>query len=248
MGLFGKELKEIRAFLAGAEAHSRRREYRHSEPAPWPRGMGGSVVLSQDTAVELGNPRDESCSFLMWDDGPGRVRDRVITLIGPELAECGGKSMPFGKVVLAGVSGFTAENSYDRYREMDLVRHDLDLRGYMLRAASQYRREWSRVSKDALRDGFSFQVLGGSLIDAMRRYGYVEAVEVIFVTSSPEEVRGLRPVSEGVHAIIGAMTKMVEELDFDCGSCTYNDVCSDVAGLRTMRRQLERKGDLRYAT
>lgn len=248
MGLFDKELASIRRYLAGAEIHPRRREYRHDTTVQWPKGKGKSVVLSQDTAVELGNPREESCSFMVWVDDPGCVRDGVITLVGPELSECEGQSIPFGKAVIIGVRGFTPENSYDHYREMDLARYDLDLRGYMLKAASQYRREWSRVSKDALRDGFSFQVLGGSLIDAMRRYGYVEAVEVIFVTSSPEEVRGLRPVSEGVHAIIGAMTKMVEELDFDCGSCTYNDVCSDVAGLRTMRRQLERKGELRYAT
>ena len=248
MGLFDKELSGIREFLAGAETHPRRHEYRHSAPAGWPRGMGKSVVLSQDTAVELGNPRVESCSFLVWDDDPGRVRDGAITLIGPELSECDGKSMPFGKVVIAGVSGFTAENSYDRYREMDLVRYDLDLRGYMLRAASQYQREWSRVSHEALREGFSFQVLGGALIDALKKTGYVEAVEVIFITSSPEDVRSLRPISEGAHKIIGAMTKMIDELDYDCGSCSYNDVCSDVADLRSMRQQLVKRGELRYGT
>ncbi len=248
MGLFDKELSEIREFLTGAETDPRRREYRHSAPARWPRGMGKSVVLSQDTAVELGNPLTESCSFLVWDDTPGRVRDGAITLIGPELSECGGMSIPFGKVVIAGVSGFTAENSYDRYREMDLVRYDLDLCGYMLRAASQYQREWSRVSHEAFREGFSFQVLGGALIDAMKKSGYVEAVEVLFVTSSAEDVGRLRPISEGAHKIIGAMTKMIDEIDYDCGSCSYNDVCSDVADLRSMRQQLAKRGELRYGT
>jgi CO dehydrogenase/acetyl-CoA synthase beta subunit len=248
MGLFDKEISEIREFLAGAETHPRRLEYRYSAPVQWPRGMGKSVVLSQDTAVELGNPRVESCSFVVWDDNPGRVRDGAITLIGPELSECDGMSIPFGKVIIAGVSGFTAENSYDRYREMDNVRYDLDLRGYMLRAASQYQREWSRVSHEALREGFSFRVLGGSLIDAMKKTGYVESVEVIFITSSPEDVRSIRPISEGAGKIIGAMTKMIDELDYDCGSCSYNDVCSDVADLRSMRQQLEKRGELRYGT
>jgi len=238
MGLFDKELTSIRQYLAGAEMHQRRWEYRHDGPVPWPKGMGKSVVLSQDTAVELGNPRDESCSFMVWDDNAGGVRDGVITLIGPDIPECEGRSLPFGKAVIVGVSGFTPENSYDRYREMDLARYDLDLRGYMLKAASQYRREWSRVSRDALREGFSFRVLGGALIDALKMNSYVEAVEVIFVTSSPGDVGALRPLSEGAHTVIGAMTKMADELDFDCGSCDYNDVCSDVAGLRTMRRRL----------
>ncbi len=236
--MFDRELASLRRYLAGAEIQSRRREYRHDAAVPWPRGMGKSVVLSQDTAVELGNPRDESCSFMVWDDGRDRVSDGVITLIGPELAECEGQSLPFGKAVIVGVTGFTPENSYDRYREMDLARYDLDLRGYMLKAASQYRREWSRVSREALRGGFSFRVLGGALIDALKKNPYVEAVEIIFVTSSPGDVGALRPVSEGAHAVIGAMTKMADALDFDCGSCDYNDVCSDVAGLRTMRQRL----------
>jgi CO dehydrogenase/acetyl-CoA synthase beta subunit len=248
MGLFEKELSEIQEFLAGAESHPHRREYRHSAPDGWPRGMGKSVVLSHDTAVELGNPLTESCSFLMWDNDPGRVRDGAVTLIGPELSECRGKSIPFGKVVIAGVSGFNAGNSYDRYREMDLVRYDLDLRGYMLRAASQYQREWSRVSREALGEGFSFEVLGGALIDAMKNIGYVDAVEIVFITSSPEEVRSIRPISEGVGTIIGAMTKMIDELDYDCGSCSYNDVCADVADLRSMRQQLEKRGELCYGT
>lgn len=246
MGLFDKELASLRQYLAGAEMQPRRREYRHDAPVPWPRAMGKSVVLSQDTAVELGNPREESCSFMVWDEDPGSVRDGVITLAGPELSECEDRSVPFGKAVIVGVSGFTPENGYDRYREMDLARYDLDLRGYMLKAASQYRREWSRVSRDALREGFSFRVLGGALIDALKKNPYVEAVEIIFVTSSPEDVRGLAPISEGAHRVIEAMTKMIDELDFDCNSCVYTDVCSDVAGLRTMRRQFIKKGELRY--
>jgi hypothetical protein len=68
--------------------------------------MRNSVVLSQDMAVGLGNPHLESSSFLLWHDDPSLVRDGMIRLVGPEPPECAGKSLPFGKLVIIGVSGF----------------------------------------------------------------------------------------------------------------------------------------------
>ena len=66
-----------------------------------------------------------------------------------------GKSLPFGKVVLLGVEGFTEDNAYDRHKELDFLRYDLDLKGFMMRAVSQYMREWCRISREALSQGFS---------------------------------------------------------------------------------------------
>ena len=46
-----------------------------------------------------------------------------------------------------------AENN--RYREMELAKYDVSLAGYMMRAVSQYQREWSRISRQAVAAGFS---------------------------------------------------------------------------------------------
>ena len=143
-------------------------------------------------------------------------------------------------MVLVGADGFNEENSYDRYRELDGVRYELDLKGYMMRAVSQYRREWSRVSAEAVKDGFSLGVLGGALIEALRRKEYVRAVEVIFVTASREDVAALAPVADGAMRIIGALNKMLQELEFDCDTCDSIDVCNDVAELR------QHEGEARY--
>jgi CO dehydrogenase/acetyl-CoA synthase beta subunit len=205
------------------------------------------VVLSQDMAVELGNPREESSSCLIWVEDPGRVRDGVITMIGPVLAECAGKSVPFGKIVIIGGTGFNEENSYDRYREMDGVRYEMDLKGYMMRAVSQHRREWSRVSREALEKGFSLETLGGALIDAYRQKEYIRAVEVVFVTSSRDDVLGLAPIADGAMKIISAMNKMFEELEFDCTTCENTEVCSEVDELRKMRDGLRSKREAKNA-
>lgn len=247
MALFDKQLTEIRAYLDARRSRPDYREYVHSVPAQWESGKKRSVVLSQDMAVELGNPSEESVSCLIWTDDPDLVRGGVITLIGPGLAECAGKSVPFGKIVIIGVTGFNEENSYDRYRDMDGVRYEMDLKGYMMRAVSQYRREWSRVGAEALEKGFSLEILGGTLIDAYRKKEYVRAVEVLFVTSSREDVRGLAPIAEGTTKIISAMNKMFEELEFDCTTCENTDVCSEVDELRKMRDSLKSRREEKHA-
>jgi CO dehydrogenase/acetyl-CoA synthase beta subunit len=247
MALFEKQFNEVREYLKEREGHPAYRELVHAAPCAWPSGMKRSVVLAQDMAVELGSPQQESCSFLVWHDDPARVRDGRITLVGPDLPASEGKSLPFGKVVLIAVDGFSEENAYDRYRELDGVRYELDLKGYMMRAVSQYRREWSRVSAEAVADGFNFATLGGALIDAYRRKEYVRAAEVIFVTASREDVAALAPVADGAMRIIGAMNKMLEELEFDCDTCENTDVCGDVAELRAMRENLVKKGEKKHA-
>ena len=211
----------------------------------WPAGGNRNIILSQDTAIELGNPRQESVSFLLWTEDAGLLRDGRIRLVGRDLPECADMSLPFGKVILAEVDGFDGENGYDRYREMEGLRYGLDLKGYMLRAVSQYQREWSRISREAVENGFSFGVLGGALMKRFRKLPYVRAVEILFVNSTVEDVAALRPIAGEAEKIISAMNKMFDELSFDCTSCDYQEVCDDVGELRSMRESLlkKRSGD-----
>ncbi|MHB8139029.1 MAG: hypothetical protein ACYDGO_11685 [Smithellaceae bacterium] len=200
----------------------------------WPVGGKKNIVLGQDTGIELGNPRQESLSLMLWADEHAHVHDGRITVIGPDLPDAKGKSLPFAKIVMVAVHGFNEENTCDRWQEMDLLRFDIDLAGYMMRAVSQYQREWSRVSSDALEKGFSFSVLGSALMDRMKAKEYIDGVEILFVTESPEAVRELREVANGAMAIIGALNRMNEEIEADCPTCDYRAVCDAVDGLREM--------------
>jgi CO dehydrogenase/acetyl-CoA synthase beta subunit len=207
----------------------------------WPAGERGNIVLQNDTAVELGNPRDESASFLLWTDDGDLVHDGMFTCIGPEISSYSPSRLPLGKAVILAVTGFTEDNCYERYREIELIRYDLNLRGYMLRAVSQHMREWSRISRQAMEDGFSLEILASVLMERYRRLDYVIAVEILFVTSSPEDVRSLRHMGEGAMRLIGAMNKMARELSFDCGTCDYTDICAEIEGLRSMRNSTKNK-------
>lgn len=238
MELFERTFSDILNYTGQKKGHS----WSVDESAgKWPGGGGRNVVLSDETAVELGNPQMASASVLLWAENPGHVRDGKITLIGPDLQASQGKSLPFGKVVLVGVKGFNEENTYERYKEMEAVRYSLDLRGYMMRAVSQYQREWSRVSFEALQNGFSFAVLGCALRSEYLKKDYVRSVEIIFVTSNSEDVHALREITKNVSRTINAMDKMLSEIDSDCDECEYNDVCDEVGVLKNMRKRRDEK-------
>lgn len=239
MGIFDLQFSQAKRFLEGLEAQSE--TFSHRGPIQWLSGQKRDVVLGRDTAVELGSPGQNSVSMLLWTEEQAAVADNRIRVSGPRLRDCIGQSIPFGKIVFLAGSGFDESNSYERYRELAAVRYDLDLKGYMIRAASQYQKEWSRVSHWAMERDFSFQILGGALIEAYKAFDYIHGAEVVFVTSNTTDVAALLPIAQGAGRVVSAMNKMLEEMACDCDDCEYTDVCDEVSELKTMRDALRER-------
>jgi len=240
MKFFDDLIKEIREFIEHPNSEGQTRTFHEKNVTPWASGGKRNIVLKSDMGVELGNPSDESVSFLVWTNNLDLVQDGAIRLDGPDIWECENRHMPFGKIMLIGGRGFDEENCCERYREMELLRYDLSLEGYMIRAVSQYMREWSRVSKKAVAARFSFSILGGALIKLYKSLEYIDAVEVFFVSSSPEAIRRMRGFGEQMMRYIGAMRKLSDPHFLDCDSCEYQDVCDDVSELRAMRKSMKK--------
>ena len=243
MGLFDKPFADIRNCVNRASEQKSDpapvTRHVHSTPTTWPAAGNQDIVLGGDTAVELGNPKDGSISFVMWVTDPQQLQNGRITVIGPDLPALSGRRVPFARIVIAGGTDFNEQNSHARHREMEMLRYEIDLKGYMMRGVSQYMREWSRVSHEAISGGFSFEVLGGATIDKFAALPYVTATEVIFVTAGSTAFEQIRQTADDVFQIISAMNKMVEEVSFDCDSCEYSPVCGDVSELRSMRNSLK---------
>jgi len=233
--LFTEIISAVRGLVAGT---SGRRSWTAGKDLSWPRGGKRNIVLKEDMGLELGSPLKESVSCLLWTHDINSIEDGIITLVGPDFPECMGQSLPFGKVVLVGVEGFTQDNAYDRHRELDFLRYSIDLKGFMMRSVSQYMREWCRISVEAVRQGFSVRILGSALINLFHETPFVKRVEVICLTSSPGDVVRLREITSPAERIIAAMNKMAGEFDYDCTSCDYRDVCDESDALRGMRDRL----------
>lgn len=247
MALFDQHLDEINAYLERKAKKDEVSELSLLESTNWPISKDRNLVLGMDTAVELGSPEKGSTSFVLWGNTPPEEKNSSIKIIGPDLPQLKGKNVPFGKIVIIGGKGFNQENLYDRYRIMDKVRYDIHLKGYMMRGVSQYQREWSRVSKEALSDGFSFNILGSALINKFLELDFVHSVQVIFITASSEDISEMSLVSNKLTRIIEAMNKMTDEMSLDCDTCEYTDVCSEVEELRSMRDANIKKGETNNA-
>lgn len=242
MQAFDPIIKALRATVNQAMDNGQARCWSAGTAIDWPAAGPGDIVLMPDLALELGHPDDAALSFTMWTHNRQEVKDDAITLIGPDIKEADSNRLPFGKIVLAATDKGDDELMYERYRQMDLARFTLSLKGYMLRATSQYLREWSRISRQAVQNGFSFQILGSALIRELKAIAGVNAVEVIFITRSVQDVDALKDAGIQVNRTIQAMHKMMNEMDPDCDSCEFQDVCGKASELAALQRTLAARG------
>jgi CO dehydrogenase/acetyl-CoA synthase beta subunit len=242
MDIFDRHFDDIFSRLKKMRETGKISDTIHRESVDWPLAGKGDLVMGVDTAVELGHPREGSTAFLIWTNEPMRLKNKRISIIGPDLHKLAGKRIPFGKIILLGVEGFNEDNSYERYRQLENVRYDIRLKGYMMRGVSQYGREWSRVSREAIDDGFSFPILGGALVNRYLEFEFVRTVEVVFFTSGLQDMKPFLPIAENALKIMGAMNKMIEEASYDCDTCEYSDICREVEDLRALRRSLQKRG------
>lgn len=198
------------------------------------------IILREDTFVELGNPGVASCSFVIWSDDPSRIADGRITLIGTDIQESEGESLPFGQVIIVGGTELKEEH----YLDLEKTQYISDrIEGYMLRSVP--RRVWSRVSREAASRGFSFETLGRALMSIFRRkHLLVQATEVVFVTSSKEDVNQLDGIAVDVRKFSGEVRKLVRKDDgtyecteYSCETCDEKALCDTIREWVTLRRR-----------
>jgi len=195
-----------------------------------------TIVLSEDTWLELGNPKTNSTAPVLVTESLDLVHDGAITLVGPDIPEIRG-SLPFAQILLIASDQLQEED----YRKINSFQYELELRGYMIKAIPSSLNIWSRVSEESVGEGFSFEVLGRAIVDRYKSTFNIPSMEVVFVTSSEEDVEELEELRHKVTRILSAMNKMIEELSFDCSSCEYLDVCGDVRQLGALREKVMRE-------
>ncbi len=234
--MFDAYLDQVKAILNVEDVRRKSQVFTFDKSKTWPR-TERQIILNNETAIELGHPSTESVSFLMWTESAGEINDNHITIIGPDLDQTNAERIPYGKIVLVKTHGFNEDNAFKRFEMMDHLKFKSELEGYMLRSVPQDYKEWSRVSKKALKSGFSLKVLGGELIRDLKSFDFVEAVEIIFITSSKEDVARFKPIGEIVSKATMAMNRMFDDLEYDCEHCTFKEVCEEIEGMKGMHQK-----------
>ena len=232
MGLFDEQRGRVEAFRAAKRASAEVREFQAGDLPAWPRGA--SLILEEDAALELGRPDDGSVFFLLWSERDD-VTDGRISLVGPDVGEMQKERVPLGLVLTA--SGAFV-NEYDCYREIRDAVYRTELAGFMVRTLPSRQSMWCRVDREALAGGFSLRHLAAALIAALREAPFVTGAEALVVTSGKDDLAGLEQAASETLQIVSAMIKMNEEMDFDCESCEFFEVCRTVEELRGIRKRL----------
>ncbi len=206
-------------------------------------GTNSGIILRSDTFVEMGNPDVGSSAFLFWTDSPALITDGKITLIGPDIPESPGASLPFGQVLIMAGAGLS-EKDHQKLEHTQFVADQIE--GYMIRSTSQL--IWSRVSKEAAEKGFRFETLGRSLMAIFKsEVPEVEAMEILFVTSSREDLGPLDDIGAQVKkiykSILAADWKArgfdayVCSYGGDCKVCPDQPVCDEIKEVVKVRKQ-----------
>jgi len=206
-------------------------------------GAGSGIVLRGDTFAELGSPEAGSCAFPLWTNNIALIKDCRITLIGPDILESRGASLPFAQIIIAAGK----ELSDKQHSALDESQYIADqIEGYMVKSTPG--RMWTRISNTTAERGFGFEALGKALTAIYKLHiPQIEAMEIVFVTSGKEDVRKLDEIAEQVKKISKDIIRetwlargydILEcTLGWDCGSCPDKSVCDDIKAVITVRKK-----------
>ncbi len=201
-----------------------------------------SLILKEDTAVELGGPATAGTTFLLWTDDVSLVSDGRVTLIGPDVTQTVETVIPFGQVTL--IAGVSLNKELQPRLERDL-RDAEAVPGYAVRSTGG--RIWSRISRQAREKGFSLPRLGSTILSQLHRnQAAVTSAEIVFVTSSVEDVQSLERIGTQVrklsHDLRRERLKQVSDEVYECQSgiacdvCTDSVVCTDIRQIVAIRK------------
>lgn len=254
MSVFDPYLREVADYVDGLARRGRRVRTFPCPESPeairkaFPLALGPNanprIILRSEAHMELGSPLAGSCAFVLWTEDVSLVRDGTLTLVGPDIPESGDASLPFGQIMmLAGARLATAD--HESLVQRQYVADQIE--GYMIKSAPD--RIWSRVSRGAAEKGFDFRMLGRALRSIVKgEDARIEAMEMLFVTSSKEDVQALAGLASQTKKIGSEMVKETWKLrgydidcDLDCSSCGDRPVCDDIRDLMAKRKKKDRR-------
>jgi CO dehydrogenase/acetyl-CoA synthase beta subunit len=198
------------------------------------------VILGEDVAVELGHPSTASQVIALLCHQSDLIRSGRITIVGPDLDKMGdGGRQPFAQVVMLAVKRGETPDPFETDNTQYLMHR---LSGYMVRSVPG--RLWVRVSKAGRAAGLTLKTVGSALIAAYTHdFDVIEGAEVVFVTSSPEDVNALSQISTEVNILAGRHKKLalgvdgeVECQDLNCDTCDEQPVCDSLRDIVIKRR------------
>ena len=213
------------------------RRYPYAPEKAWPESGSFELVMLRDAACELGGTYGVNFTCVTTD--AALVPSDEILVYGGDLADLE-RDAPYARIAFLRVGNLSdqseedAESAFRAIQHMDFVKYHVFPKGFMLRTSSDAGREQVRLSKDAVRGGIGFEAVGHTFLRRYKQDPHVLAVKLIFVTAADADYAALQKEAGTAKDILLTLSKIMEGLPTDCGSCSLKPVCEEVEGMREL--------------
>lgn len=215
------------------------RVFSYNPSQAWTDTGNFELVMLRDAAFELGGDQKPAVNFTCVTTSPQLVNKDEILVYGPDLNELKSDSA-YARITLLRVGDIESddeddtEQAFRAIQDMDFVKYHVFPKGYMIRTSSESNREQVRISKEAVRDGISFEKIGNTFIRQYKKNPNILNVKLLFITASDADFPALARSAKNVYDITMSLTKILEGMPTDCGSCNLKSICDEVEGMREL--------------
>lgn len=205
----------------------------------WPESDDFELVMMSSSACELGGNNAPNVSFTCVTTDPGLVPKDEILVYGNDLCSLKNSS-PYARIALIQVADIESddeddtEQAFRAIQNIDFVKYHVFPKGFMMRSSAEAQREQVRISKDAVKQGISFRAVGNSFIRHYKQDPNVLAVKLIFVTAPDADYKALQASAKSTKNITMTLSKILEGMPTDCGSCNLKPICDEVEGMKEL--------------
>lgn len=222
--------------LGGASAPKR---YSYDPARAWPDTGEFELVMLRDAAFELGGGSRSAVNFTCVTTSPKLIDRDDILVYGPDLGEIRGDA-DYARITLLRVGDIESddeddtEQAFRAIQDMDFVKYHVFPKGYMIRTSSESSREQVRISREAVRGGVSFERIGDDFIRQYKKNSNILNVRMIFLTAPDADYETAKKLAKNTKDITMSLTKILEGMPTDCGSCQLKPICDEVEGMREL--------------
>lgn len=215
------------------------RVFSYNPSQAWTDTGNFELVMLRDAAFELGGDHKPAVNFTCVTTSPQLVNKDEILVYGPDLNELKADSA-YARITLLRVGDIESddeddtEQAFRAIQDMDFVKYHVFPKGYMIRTSSESNREQVRISKEAVRDGISFEKIGNTFIRQYKKNPNILNVKLLFITAPDADFPALAKSAKNVYDITMSLTKILEGMPTDCGSCNLKSICDEVEGMREL--------------
>ena len=214
------------------------RQYVYDRSRAWPETGSFELVMGRDSAYELGGSDKPAVNFTCVTNSPKLVEKDEILVYGPDLAELKADT-PYARIALLRVGDIESddddtEQAFRAIQDMDFVKYHVFPKGYMIRTSSENHREQVRISKEVVQRGISFERIGNTFISHYKQNPNILAVKLLFITDPAVDYAALQKTAGQVYDITMSLSKILEGMPTDCGSCALKPICDEVEGMKEL--------------